>query len=484
MSKTCRIKLLTKLSFVIAITIILSIPSFAVAPTDCKIDETTQIHKEEINEKIEKVIDTLELDTGNQQSIWTQNIDNGKHIIDILGAEVAKTKSLLKVKNLRTNRDYIKYNLTNGGSFGINKELGIVNISNFSRAKDMKQNNSLDSIIATIESGLSLKDYIITESDKYLEQKNYYRIVWQKKVDKIGTNPYDSVWVLLDADTYQLLYLDRYNIQANSTEAKISKNEALKIALTYIDSEIMPEAYTDIKLTYSRPNGGVDELNYDSVSTVNLSYIIKYENKRITVDALTGEIIGFTTTAGQSKSFGCDDSIIPYSSTKMNFADSAFRRLGYNVLSQHALNSSISNTAIKDFWKDSKSNAFYISTHASSSVLSNNKSGSHSFFVTASDVPSGGNWDFVFLDGCNTATGTKWSSAFGISMLSLNKAFIGYTGEAYTDDMYNFNRYFWSKVGYASISDCVAYGDTAPGMEDTTPTFRGDPSYYPKSIFP
>ena len=37
---------------------------------------------------------------------------------------------------------------------------------------------------------------------------------------------------------------------------------------------------------------------------------------------------------------------------------------------------------------------------------------------------------------------------------------------------------FWSQVGYSSISDCVAYGDTAPGMDDTTPVFRGDTSYY------
>jgi len=475
-------KKLLSVILVIALVFSCSTLSFAKGDTTSngKINETTQTPKEEINEKIEKVIDTIEFDKGYEQFLLTHKINNGKQsIMDIMSAEVSKTKSLPKVKNKRTNREYIKYKLSNGGSIGIDEELGIVNISNFDRVKDIKHDKSLDSIIATIESDLSLKDYIITESDKYQEQKNYYRIVWEKKVDKIGTNPYDSVWVLLDADTYQLLYLDRYNMQANSSEAKISEDEALKIALTYLDSETTPEANADIKLTYSRPNVGVDKLSNDPIFSANLSYIIKYENKRITVDALTGEVIGFTATAN-AKSFGCADSNVAYSSTKMNLADIAFRRIGYNVLSQYVLNTSASNTTVKNFLKDSQSNAFYISAHGNTSVLSDN----NGFLVSTSDVPSGGIWNFVFLDACNTAGDAKWSLAFGINLLSVNKAFIGYSGDAYFDDMYNFNCYFWSKVGYAKISDCVAYGDTAPGMGDTTPIFRGDPNYYPKSIFP
>lgn len=273
-------------------------------------------------------------------------------------------------------------------------------------------------------------------------------------------------------------------MDVNATEAQITKDEALSIASPYFSEQSGLSSEADgeieIRLTYVRPDSVVSIEKQTQASSVNLAYIVKNSFIKVTIDAITGEVISVVEAANATnpgRCFGCADSVVSYSSQKMDLANKGMTYLGYDMLSNYTCTSSSANTVVNNFWDSTSNYGFYISAHGSATSLTNNKTGTAQFRVTSSEVGSK-NWNFVYLDACSTATGTSWSSAFGITNSSKNEAFIGFDGSAYMDDTYNFAIYFWSEVGRSSISDCVAYGDTAPGMDDTTPVFRGDTTYY------
>lgn len=220
-----------------------------------------------------------------------QNSEEGS-VFELLGSEVSDKEKLAEIDNIRTNENYISFCLDNGGKLGYNQELGIVHIDNFKRGKDIAHEKSLDAVVKTISDNLNLDDYIVAECGPYQEQQNYYRIVWQKALEgDCESNPYDSVWVLLDSETYQLLYLERYSYDVNTTKAQITKEQAFDIAVKQLlNIEEDEKENAEIELTCVKVYDE-DKVKKAEESLVILAYVFKTHETKVVVDATTGEII-------------------------------------------------------------------------------------------------------------------------------------------------------------------------------------------------
>lgn len=116
--------------------------------------------------------------------------------------------------------------------------------------------------------------------------------------------------------------------------------------------------------------------------------------------------------------------------------------------------------------------AFYFSGHGTQNALG--------FFehilITPNDVH--GNWHFVFLDSCNSASGTSWANAFNINGYS-NRAFLGWNGTIEWDPGYAFAEHFWPLVnGVNTIQNAAVVAAALVPGDGTTPIkFYGDTSY-------
>jgi len=219
----------------------------------------------------------------------------------LLGDAVDTSKASKMRYDEEIGQKYREYQLEGGGTVGIN-ELGIVNIDSSRQDVEVQHKKDWDAVIETITQELSLEGYKVTGTENDIT----YRIVWEKIVDEDKTNPYDSVYALLDTRNYQLWNLRRYHMEANATEPKITPEQAEKIASSKFDGD----KADSIKLTYARPNANLDHRGASKfLFESRLSYIVKgpIENgtARVTVDALTGEVIACTRAIwAASKSAG------------------------------------------------------------------------------------------------------------------------------------------------------------------------------------
>ena len=293
-----RFKFIAATSLIVAFSLLFSSTVFTV---DNKNTINERKPKEGFNETVENVSGSIEQEEADllyhklTSDILISRKNNQQSIFDLLGTEISTSKSLETVNNIRSGEDYVRFTLNNGGSLGYDEYLGIVNVKNFRRNSEILHEKSLDAVIETISRDLALKDYTITESGLYQEQQNYYRIVWQKTVaGEAQSNPYDSVWVLLDSETYQLLYLERYSLDPNATTATISEEDALRIAspyFTFPDSFISEDSLEiDIKLTYVKENSLDVSEQQTQDSTVILAYVLKNDYARVKVDAINRNI--------------------------------------------------------------------------------------------------------------------------------------------------------------------------------------------------
>ena len=211
-------------SIVLIFSILLSSSVFEASDDGESTAQVVRAPKEGFNEVVETVTEVIgqEEAASLYQELAAEIspvIGSGEQtIFDLLGAELSTERTLAAVNNVRSSENYVRFTLNNGGSIGYDEALGIVNVKNFNRSEEISHEKSLNAVVETISRDLSLSDYTITECGLYQEQQNYYRIVWEKTVDgDAQSNPYDSVWVLLDSETYQLLYLERYSFEVNAT---------------------------------------------------------------------------------------------------------------------------------------------------------------------------------------------------------------------------------------------------------------------------
>lgn len=289
-------------SIVLIFSILLSSSVFEASDDGESTAQVVRAPKEGFNEVVETVTEVI----GQEEaaSLYQELIaeispvlgSGEQTIFDLLGAELSTERTLAAVNNVRSSENYVRFTLNNGGSIGYDEALGIVNVKNFNRSEEISHEKSLNAVVETISRDLSLSDYTITECGLYQEQQNYYRIVWEKTIDgDAQSNPYDSVWVLLDSETYQLLYLERYSFEVNATEAQITREEALNIAAPYFAEQTgvasAADSQIEITITYVKPNAVGSADNQTQLTSVVLAYIIKNDYIKATIDAMTGDII-------------------------------------------------------------------------------------------------------------------------------------------------------------------------------------------------
>ncbi|MEH7253700.1 hypothetical protein V7111_16360 [Neobacillus niacini] len=90
-------------------------------------------------------------------------------------------------------------------------------------------------------------------------------------------------------------------------------------------------------------------------------------------------------------------------------------------------------------------------------------------------------WHFVYIDACESAVRNLWSTALGIKGTGSGTSFVGWNNSITADTSYQFNVFFWSKIGkesvYQAVLDAIA-ATLAAGRADCNPSFSGDPNYY------
>ena len=127
----------------------------------------------------------------------------------------------------------------------------------------------------------------------------------------------------------------------------------------------------------------------------------------------------------------------------------------------------------------SNSYGFYIDCHGSSTKLSSDVTIRKSSQIT-------GNWHFVFLDACNTASTTGWANAFKIRGYN-KRAFLGWRTTVNESDAYEFCDYFWHEMCSHShsthyVQDTAVWAaNQVPGSGTTPIRFYGDTSYNGRS---
>ncbi len=292
------------LALVFMFLAVFSAPVSAGAPRDDDppVDQTPDKSLNDMIEKVQYTVDTAREGFRFPSQPGADSI--GDSIWGLLGAEIQRDKPVLKVWNKDTNQEYTRYELTNGGSIGIN-DLGIVDIQNYEIVTEIQHKKDWDSVIKTIGLDLNLEGYKVTKAGLYSEQGTDYYIQWEKEVENIGTNPLDSVRVLIDSKTFQIWSLRRYSMEANAVKPRISEKQALKIAAAQLGGK---DPKATVELTYAQPNaalgtGRPPELLFEA----RLAYVVKAENMRIKIDALTGEIIASTSYGsprGQQTNWG------------------------------------------------------------------------------------------------------------------------------------------------------------------------------------
>lgn len=348
--------------------------------------------------------------------------------------------------------------------------------------------------IKDIKELLDLNIYDHFQLDSYNELSDDYVILSVACQEENGVyNIGKSFNICYSRKNSAIISINAFYYEANSTEIKLSSDEARMIANEYIAEENKIE---NCNLQY------IDPTLYQSDKTIEtkqykLAYLISCENGIILIiDAVNGNLIGVDMyLAEQARSYTIKETNVPgtwgfrsasladYEITLYNYyrtenireASAAFRRLGYNVTLSRQYDSSAINNSVNSYLQGSSNEyAFYFNGHGDSTVTYMGTV--HETVFSRSNVR--GNWHFVYLDGCYTASSTAWADAFHVRGYT-NRAFLGWRGAVTLVNTYNFNMEFFPMLTGTKKVEEAARDAAAliPGAGTTPIRFYGDNSY-------
>lgn len=373
----------------------------------------------------------------------------------------------------------IKYEakFNNGAVADFDENMNVVSYYNYKANSSPYRINSIDSFIELIKNEYNIDNSYVLSVKNDNDDTVYY---WEKTDENGLKNIYDSLTVRIDGINNQIVSINRFNDPVESDDVKISEESAKEIILDYCGDF---KEITSCEQVYTKPNfyWNDDSVAYSEVDIVRLAYKIVVDNLNVFyVDTETGEIIGGDTIMATNNSAVFGNSGLIYVGANMSNAKLAFNRLGYtNTVDNVGLN--IRNDVLDYVNNDSKAYAFYINCHGNSSSLATKDSAGNSKLVLNSSEVSG-NWHFVFLDACSTASNTTWANAFKINSNYSKRAFLGWSNLINQVDSHEFSGYFWNEVAarkYTSnVRDAAVWAaDKVPGSGTTPIRFYGDRSY-------
>ena len=283
---------------------------------------------------------------------------------------------------------------------------------------------------------------------------------------------------MYDNNKNKIIGLSKYNNETkeyNKSEIKKNKEEYEKI-IKKIKSknETVNLNINEAKEQYNHPNNYFehDKKELKEEENIRRTWEIPINEKEIAyIDSETGKIIGGTQKL-YAEALASDAGHFPvYDQNSRNAMINVFNKLNYFTYQGDANNANV------NYWINNGNNhyAFYIKTHGG------NNNG-QCFFITKEKqaiYPSNirGNWDFVFIDACNSKDNDSLANGFRIYNGSSKKAYLGFRGTVWTDASTEFVQEFNNRVGRQTIQSAAR--DAAVGMVKQAPIrFTGDRGWY------
>lgn len=418
-------------------------------------------------------------DTAIKSTIVPYKANKMKNIIqkEYSNSVINNIESIFAVDYILNNDLVYEASCNDGSVIGFDNNMDIISYSNFNNdimtqaSVDGNEFNSIDNLksIYKIDSTYQLS---ISNND------NYKTYCWEKLDSNGIKNPYDSLKIVVDTNTNDVVVFNVFSDKPDSDKILITKDDAIKIALEF-NSEF--KNATSCELSYVKPNFYWNETRtaYVPADIVKLTYEIVIDDiYSFNVDVETGEIIsGSVIKKNDCGAYAYE--AFNYATESKNLAATGFVGLGYNTANWYVGKGATLTNRVRSFLNGSNSYGFYIDCHGSSTTLQSDQN-----IITSSQIT--GNWHFVFLDACSTASTTGWAKAFKIDGYS-KRAFLGWSKEVNDVPAYNFCNYFWHEM--CSHSHSTKYvQDTAvwaanqvPGSGTTPIRFYGDKTYNGRS---
>lgn len=173
--------------------------------------------------------------------------------------------------------------------------MNIISYSNFNNDTSMKSStfhnsfNSIDDLKSTYNIDSTYQLSII-------DNENYKTYCWEKTDSNNVINPYNSLKVVVDTNTNNIVVFNVFADDPSSEKITLSQDEAIEIALKF---NPVFRNVTSCKLAYVKPNFYWNEIDktYIPANIVRLTYdIIIDDIYEVNVDAETGEIISGSVT--------------------------------------------------------------------------------------------------------------------------------------------------------------------------------------------
>lgn len=341
-------------------------------------------------------------------------------------------------------------------------------------------NETIDSIFE-----LSAMDvtYALTESRAFDE--DYWQMTWLKKYGDLE-NPYESVKVVVNRYTKELVVYKRFDEAPNTLFPALTAEQAMESIVVWLDALQVEAADVTYQLEFTKANYD-QETNtiIEPYGDVRVTYNFSFADGgySIYVDACTGECIAFSQLRDAARAFSVgNESAFPNPEAQTEAARSCFHQLGY--LSLYPIITDDMTTLrsqILTFLARSDAYGFYIASHGTPADQTRTLYGNtDTVFLRPADIS--GNWKFVFIDACYSAQNTDWSNSFNITSTSTNRAFLGWYDQVGGPESLQFSNYFFPEVinGYYSdnIRDAAVWAASqVPGSGTTPIRFYGDRTY-------
>lgn len=155
---------------------------------------------------------------------------------------------------------------------------------------EIDKNYPSETFVESIKENFIDKNY--TEELKSDFTKDYIAYSFYEKNPAWVFNPYDQIRVVFDNLKDRVILYNKFNDYKIEKEAKISEDEASKIALDFLDNKA--SKVDKITLTVVASNEFFDENKQEKKDSedLHLAYIVEIADDMVYVDAYDGKIIG------------------------------------------------------------------------------------------------------------------------------------------------------------------------------------------------
>ena len=325
---------------------------------------------------------------------------------------------------------------------------------------------STDALIEFIEDKIIGSEYVLTDESNF--DATTLSLRYERKLPNGALDNFDTYSIYIDETYVELasLFKTSSNYICPRNALTITSSDALAIARSILNMEDTSQSY-NVELATAKTNTFFDGSLAEGI--VRLAYIVETDSHTVYVDAYTGDVLGgdiFKTVKGGA----VGTPVLSTTTSSLGLAQMKLHAMGYYTTTTSVTKKFA--TAIPNLLNS----AFYCTGHGMADCLvgTDSLTDEDSVFY-ASSVPSG-DYKFVFLDACNTAS-AQWKNAFGISNTSTNKAFLGWAQTVKADAALEFCEFFWNEISSTTSVRQAAINAASAQGDGLAIEFTGDRNY-------